>query len=55
MSTDWHARGQEDYWRGVYEPPHSGFLDHIAGRSTNEIADIKAYRAGYRHAKSQDR
>ncbi len=55
MSTDWHAKGQEDYWRGVYEPPHSSLGDHLVGRSPEEIADIQAYNAGYHHAKSQDR
>lgn len=59
MGKDYHAKGQQDYASGKdYEPPH-GLLEDVLTWSRDgcrKIAeDNSAYRAGWSHAKSQDK
>jgi hypothetical protein len=48
------AKGQHDYVNGEYDPPlGKGPLSDI-GASDYQLACQRAYRAGWKHAKSQD-
>lgn len=58
-----HNRGQEDYAKGVYNPPSATMLDHLSAALSHEgnanlqqiIADRAAYFEGRENAKRQDR
>ena len=57
MSSHYHNKGQKDYSKGAYKPPHSRVEDlikHIvAGESKKERKERRAYDDGHRHAKRQ--
>jgi|GEM_PF-5416292 len=51
MGKDYHAKGQTDGAANKYDPPINPVALVIAGASEKEIANDKAYKAGYENAR----
>lgn len=49
----YHNRGQEDFPKGVYDPPNTDLAHEIFGYSKNDLEEIKNYKEGYNNAKKQ--
>jgi hypothetical protein len=52
----WHNQGQEDAAKGPgnYNPPDKSFIEELVeGYSTEELANLEAYKEGWSNAEKQ--
>jgi hypothetical protein len=50
--VDYHAKGEQDYWDGNFDPPRDPVTAPFW--SEQDVEDWEQYKAGWDNAKSQD-